>query len=246
MASTDPPSDPPSSSSNPPAANTTAPTLPIVISITQEISSKLPMSNYLVWKMHGMPILRCHGLLGLVDGMVCRPSDDDSDIHVVAWLRFDQMVLAWIASSLSDVILPQLAVPLPSVDAVTATLTDFESCLQAQQATSLSTVALAATAAPHARPISSSTGGRGRGNSSRGRGRDRSRPRAPPVTELRNIKDNSFELYKIEHKLPREFGDGDTRRKGAATERRTTARRRGGEGIGDVDEFGREGRTSSI
>ncbi|GAB2222953.1 hypothetical protein Droror1_Dr00017085 [Drosera rotundifolia] len=73
MASTDPPSDPPSSFSNPPAANTTVPTLPIVKSITHEILSKLAMSNYLVWKMQVMLVLRCHGLLGLVDGTVRAP-----------------------------------------------------------------------------------------------------------------------------------------------------------------------------
>ncbi|GAB2227748.1 hypothetical protein Drorol1_Dr00009575 [Drosera rotundifolia] len=85
-----------------------ASTLPIVKAITQEISTKLINTNFLVWKMQVLPVLRCHGLLGLVDGTLGRPIGAETDPSVIAWLRLDQMVLAWLASSLSDTILLQV------------------------------------------------------------------------------------------------------------------------------------------
>ncbi|GAB2229421.1 hypothetical protein Droror1_Dr00023561 [Drosera rotundifolia] len=58
--------------------------------------------------MQVLPVLRCHGILVIVDGTVTRPTGADSDVAVSAWLRLDQMVLAWIASSLSDDVLLQV------------------------------------------------------------------------------------------------------------------------------------------
>ncbi|GAB2278046.1 hypothetical protein Dimus_039265 [Dionaea muscipula] len=82
--------------------------LPNVKSITQEISSKLSTGNYLVWKMQVTPVLRCHGLLGLVDGTTTKSAADAAAADLAAWLRLDQMVLAWIASSLSEDVLLQI------------------------------------------------------------------------------------------------------------------------------------------
>ncbi|GAB2299629.1 hypothetical protein Dimus_038571 [Dionaea muscipula] len=258
--------------------------LPIVKSISQEISSKLATTNYLVWKMQVLPVLRCHGLLGLVDGTTTRPTGANSDAAVSTWFRLDQMVLAWIASSLSDDALLQvihctsardiwftletlygsvsrsrvqsvkrelhslskgtqsvttyvhharalartlalaedpvsdtdliflllaglptefdsvvaaitLATPLPSLDSVTATLSDFEQRLQRHQSTPAPTVAfVVATEQPSS--LAGQTPGRtpsqgitfrrnnNRGGSSRGRGqsaRSRNYQRAAPI-----------------------------------------------------------------
>ncbi|GAB2221648.1 hypothetical protein Drorol1_Dr00012833 [Drosera rotundifolia] len=55
-----------------------------------------------------MPIIRCHSLIRLVNGTLSRPTGNDQDVKVLAWLRLNQMVLAWIASSLSDDVLLQV------------------------------------------------------------------------------------------------------------------------------------------
>ncbi|GAB2254481.1 hypothetical protein Droror1_Dr00022290 [Drosera rotundifolia] len=47
-------------------------------------------------------------LLPPVDGTFSRPTGNDQDVEVSAWLRLDQMVLAWIASSFSDDVLLQV------------------------------------------------------------------------------------------------------------------------------------------
>ncbi|GAB2259799.1 hypothetical protein Droror1_Dr00010654 [Drosera rotundifolia] len=108
MAITEVPStETPSASTNLQISPTT-PSLPTVKAITQDINSKLATTNFLVWKMQVLPVLRCHGLLGLVDDTLPRPAGDDHDPMVLAWLRLDQMVLAWLASSLSNTVLPQV------------------------------------------------------------------------------------------------------------------------------------------
>ena len=99
------------SSSNDHSATTLTPppsTLPIVKNISPEISSKLVGTNFLVWKMQVLPVLQCHRLAGLIDGSLPCPDRGKSNPVVVARLRLNQMVLAWIATSLSDEVLPQI------------------------------------------------------------------------------------------------------------------------------------------
>ncbi|GAB2225071.1 hypothetical protein Drorol1_Dr00005856, partial [Drosera rotundifolia] len=88
----------------------TASTSPLHVfkTISQKISSKLAATNYLIWKMQVLPVHRCHGLLDLVDGTLKRSTRSDHDPDVFAWLRLDQMVVAWVALSLSDSVLPQV------------------------------------------------------------------------------------------------------------------------------------------
>ncbi|GAB2256791.1 hypothetical protein Droror1_Dr00022850 [Drosera rotundifolia] len=75
--------------------------------ITEIPSTETPASSYYPSNFV-LPVLRCHGLLGLVDGTLSRPAGDDHDPMVLAWLRLDQMILAWWASSLPDTVLPQV------------------------------------------------------------------------------------------------------------------------------------------
>ncbi|GAB2212096.1 hypothetical protein Droror1_Dr00025442 [Drosera rotundifolia] len=58
--------------------------------------------------MQVLTVLPCHGLLVLVDGTSKRPTGSDHDPDVSTWLRLDQMILAWVASSLSKSVLPQV------------------------------------------------------------------------------------------------------------------------------------------
>ncbi|GAB2253555.1 hypothetical protein Droror1_Dr00006402 [Drosera rotundifolia] len=184
--------------------NTATSSLPIVKTISQEISFKLATTNYLIWKMQVMPVLRCHGLLGLVDGTIPRPDDSTAAADIASWLRLDQMVLAWIASSLSEDVFLQVIHCTTAreiwltLDTLYATIADFERRLQTNRTAALPTVALLAFSNnPQPHDSFNQTPGRGgipfgRGGVSSGRRGGRGRgssfcsgrnpPRAAPVT----------------------------------------------------------------
>ncbi|GAB2253015.1 hypothetical protein Droror1_Dr00005862 [Drosera rotundifolia] len=106
-----------------------------------------------------MPVFRCQSLLGLVDGTLSRPTGNDQDVEVSAWLRLDQM----------------LATPLPSLDSVAATLAHFKQWLKDHQSTSLSSIVLVVFADQRSsHGVSSSGQGSGRGFSSNRRGNSQS------------------------------------------------------------------------
>ncbi|KAM1385741.1 hypothetical protein ACFX13_032808 [Malus domestica] len=83
--------------------------------VTNFLTIKLDRTNYPLWRAQFIPLLRSRGLLSFVDGStICPPaflSDADGTLTDTvnplseAWIQQDQLVLSWLASSLTPNIL---------------------------------------------------------------------------------------------------------------------------------------------
>ncbi|PKA52500.1 5'-3' exoribonuclease 2 [Apostasia shenzhenica] len=82
---------------------------------------KLTRDNYLLWKIQFLPLLRAHDLLGVVDDT--DPCPDINDPAYATWIKRDQLILTWIISTLTEVVLP-LVINLNTSHAVWKTLAD--------------------------------------------------------------------------------------------------------------------------
>jgi gag-polypeptide of LTR copia-type len=98
------------------------PTLPIVprtshpIQFTHQIHTSLHQENFLLWKSQVFPVLRGHGLLGFLDDTKPAPPTNLTNAQGIfqtnpayePWVQQDQLILAWIFSSISPSILNQV------------------------------------------------------------------------------------------------------------------------------------------
>ncbi|CAL1383864.1 unnamed protein product [Linum trigynum] len=74
-----------------------------------QLTIKLTPTNYLLWHAQITPLLRCHQLMGHVDGTTPAPPlsvDGRPNPHYSTWYIRDQYVLTWINCSLSESVLP--------------------------------------------------------------------------------------------------------------------------------------------
>ncbi|KAJ4769840.1 Copia protein [Rhynchospora pubera] len=86
------------------------------ININHQIHTVLSHDNFLLWRSQITPVLRGHGLVAYVDGSQIAPAPvvNNGDDHVVsnpefeAWQQQDQLILAWLFSSLSQQVLAQV------------------------------------------------------------------------------------------------------------------------------------------
>jgi gag-polypeptide of LTR copia-type len=101
--------------SDPPALSLTIrSTTPI--QFTHQIHTSLSHDNFLLWKSQVLPVLRGHGLVGFIDGSKSPPSQfyttaagvQESNPAYESWLQQDQLILAWIFSSISAPVLAQV------------------------------------------------------------------------------------------------------------------------------------------
>jgi Reverse transcriptase (RNA-dependent DNA polymerase)/gag-polypeptide of LTR copia-type/GAG-pre-integrase domain len=119
------------------ATLTTAPlsirsTTPITFS--HQIRINLDNENFLLWKSQVLPVLKGHGLAGFLDGSRSAPSETTTNTagtlvpnpEFEAWQQQDQLILAWIFSSISPSILSQI-VRCQTTAAVWSTLTQIYS-----------------------------------------------------------------------------------------------------------------------
>ncbi|KAJ3701404.1 hypothetical protein LUZ61_005109 [Rhynchospora tenuis] len=86
------------------------------IHILHQIHTNLDQENFLLWRSQIIPVLRGHGLMGYLDGSATPPARTivDGDGAIVPnpefqqWQQQDQLILAWIFSSLSQSMLAQV------------------------------------------------------------------------------------------------------------------------------------------
>lgn len=93
----------PSPSVSEQACNLPPPSIPALINPIQfhySVNPKLDDTNFLLWKSQVLPMIRGHGLLSFLDGTAPNSGSEP-------WNRQDQLILAWILSSLGSSILPQ-------------------------------------------------------------------------------------------------------------------------------------------
>lgn len=94
-----------------------SPSLVTFSSSNPTISIKLDRSNYLLWRSQFLPFLRCHQLVGYVDGTLpCPPqflldstkkSTTTVNLDYLHSQRQDQLLLGWLMSILSESVLAQ-------------------------------------------------------------------------------------------------------------------------------------------
>jgi hypothetical protein len=72
-----------------------------------QLPLKLHHDNYLSWKFLVLPHVRGHDLLGHLDGSRVAPSDSTSSDFKI-WFRQDQLLLAWLLSSISESVVSQI------------------------------------------------------------------------------------------------------------------------------------------
>jgi gag-polypeptide of LTR copia-type len=76
-----------------------------------QIPIKLNHENYLSWKFLVLPHVRGHDLMGFLDGSRPVPSATTStgvNPAYKLWFRQDQLLLAWLLSSISESIVSQV------------------------------------------------------------------------------------------------------------------------------------------
>ncbi|KAJ3701119.1 hypothetical protein LUZ61_004824 [Rhynchospora tenuis] len=103
-------------------ASSTTTSVPVVsrsavpINVNHQIQTVLSHDNFLLWRSQITPVLRGHGLIGYVDGSktVPAPVITNGDNVVISnpefqeWQQQDQLILAWLFSSLSQQVLAQV------------------------------------------------------------------------------------------------------------------------------------------
>jgi gag-polypeptide of LTR copia-type len=91
--------------------------------VTYHFSHQLPFKlnheNYLSWKFLVLPHVRGHDLLGFLDGS--RPAPPETLASGVnpayqQWCRQDQLLLAWLLSSISETVVAQVVHCITSED----------------------------------------------------------------------------------------------------------------------------------
>jgi Reverse transcriptase (RNA-dependent DNA polymerase)/gag-polypeptide of LTR copia-type/GAG-pre-integrase domain len=86
------------------------------IQFSHQIHTSLNQDNFLLWKSQVVPVLRGHGLLGFLDGSRLAPPPHLTTTQGVSqpnpafesWIQQDQLILAWIFSSISPSVLNQV------------------------------------------------------------------------------------------------------------------------------------------
>ena len=78
--------------------------------ITHFLNVKLDKENYLLWRSQFLPLLKLHDLEGLsVSGLVPSFYQKDAQPAInpkyTRWINLDQMLLCWLISSLTEVVL---------------------------------------------------------------------------------------------------------------------------------------------
>jgi gag-polypeptide of LTR copia-type len=98
-------------------------TEPSSISSVYPFSYQLPLKlnneNYLSWKYLVLPHVRGHDLLGFLDGSQPAPSELTStgvNPTYKLWSRQDQLLLAWLLSSISESVVSQVVHCTTSAD----------------------------------------------------------------------------------------------------------------------------------
>ncbi|KAJ1704569.1 hypothetical protein LUZ63_004348 [Rhynchospora breviuscula] len=91
-------------------------TRPTPIQFSHQIHTILDQENFLIWKSQVLPVLKGYGLVGFIDGS--KPSPDPfltgangtqtANPDFELWIQQDQLILAWILSSVSTSILTQV------------------------------------------------------------------------------------------------------------------------------------------
>jgi hypothetical protein len=106
------------SAATPPDPTPIASSLSTVINPIQfhySINPKLTESNFLLWKSQVLPVIRGHGLLSFLESsssaalstLTASPGANSTDLTSDMRQRQDQLILAWLLSSLGPDILPQ-------------------------------------------------------------------------------------------------------------------------------------------
>jgi hypothetical protein len=83
---------------------------------SHQLPLKLTHENYLSWKFLILPHARGHDLLGFLDGSYPPPSDivltstgaAIPNPDFITWMRQDQLLLAWLLSSISESVVSQV------------------------------------------------------------------------------------------------------------------------------------------
>ncbi|KAJ8769528.1 hypothetical protein K2173_005131 [Erythroxylum novogranatense] len=84
--------------------------LPSIPTMPHQLTVKLTLSNYLLWKTQMMPLLYSQQLVHHIDGTKSPPTEVDNAPNPAyqRWFVKDQMVLGWIFGSLSESVLSQV------------------------------------------------------------------------------------------------------------------------------------------
>jgi gag-polypeptide of LTR copia-type len=93
--------------------------IPSVYPFSYQIPLKLNNENYLSWKYLVLPHVRGHDLLGFLDGSQPAPSESTStgvNPAYKIWSRQDQLLLAWLLSSISESVVSQVVHCTTSAD----------------------------------------------------------------------------------------------------------------------------------
>ncbi|CAL1353431.1 unnamed protein product [Linum trigynum] len=118
------------SSSSPSGDTISLPALSISLPANPQLSIKLTPTNYLLWHAQITPLLRCHQLMGHVDGTLAAPLqflNGQPNPAYWPWYVHDQYVLTWINLSLSEAVLPNVINKTTASDAWTALATIYAS-----------------------------------------------------------------------------------------------------------------------
>ncbi|KAJ3704768.1 hypothetical protein LUZ61_008473 [Rhynchospora tenuis] len=86
------------------------------IQFTHQIHTALDQENFLIWKSQILPVLKGYGLIGFIDGSRQAPNQfingangaQSVNPEYETWIQQDQLILAWILSSVSTSILAQV------------------------------------------------------------------------------------------------------------------------------------------
>ncbi|CAL1371852.1 unnamed protein product [Linum trigynum] len=108
------------SSSSTSGDSTLLPVSSISLSANPQLTVKLTPTNYLLWHAQITPLLRCHQLMGHVDGSLpALPQivNGQSNSAYWSWYVRDQYVLTWINLSLSEAVLPNVVNKATALDA---------------------------------------------------------------------------------------------------------------------------------
>ena len=93
---------------------------PFTTTLSTTLLIKLYQDNFLLWKYQVLPIARGHGIEGCLFGTKPQPpeflesqDEDGYNVRIInpeieQWNREDQLLLSWLLSSLSIVILSQV------------------------------------------------------------------------------------------------------------------------------------------
>ena len=83
--------------------------------ITHFLNIKLDKGKYLLWRSQFLPLLKLHNLEGLVDGTspcpvrflpsIEKDAQPTINSEYTRWSKFDQMLLCWLISSLTEAVL---------------------------------------------------------------------------------------------------------------------------------------------